>query len=182
MKAPYLPGLALAIATGFALPLAGSAEAAMGGALPSTQILPIEKAQFFFLGQNYCWYDGGWQGPGLYWCGYAWNNGQGWGGGEGWQGGATARTRRRLESSRPASKSGGALPVTPISASAHGGFKHGTPVMRQGRQQQENINSARVSPSFTRRPFRVRAARSGIDKRKPVAMPQLARCGARECA
>jgi hypothetical protein len=86
MKTLHLTGLALAIAAGFALPLAGSAEAAMGGALPSTQILPIENAQFFYLGHDFCWYDGGWQGPGWYWCGYAWNNGQGWGGGEGWQG------------------------------------------------------------------------------------------------
>jgi hypothetical protein len=86
MKTLHLTGLALAIAAGFALPLAGSAEAAMGGALPSTQILPVEQAQFFFLGHNFCWYDGGWQGPGWYWCGYAWNNGYGWGGGDGWHG------------------------------------------------------------------------------------------------
>ncbi len=86
MKTLHLTGLALAIAAGFALPLAGSANAAMGGALPATQILPIENAQFFFLGHNFCWYDGGWQGPGWYWCGYAWNNGYGWGGGEGWHG------------------------------------------------------------------------------------------------
>jgi hypothetical protein len=86
MKALFLTGLALAIATGFALPLAGSAEAAMGGALPSIQFLPVENAQFFFLGHNFCWYDDGWQGPGWYWCGYAWNNGQGWGGREGWNG------------------------------------------------------------------------------------------------
>ncbi len=84
MKPLYLTGLALAIAAGFALPLAGSANAAMGGALPSTQILPVENAQFFYLGHNFCWYDDGWQGPGWYWCGYAWNNGYGWGGGEGW--------------------------------------------------------------------------------------------------
>jgi len=86
MKTLHLTGLALAIAAGFALPLAGSAEAAMGGALPSTQILPIEKAQFFFLGHNFCWYDDGWQGPGWYWCDYAWNTGYGWGGGDGWRG------------------------------------------------------------------------------------------------
>ena len=86
MKTLHLTGLALAIAAGFALPLAGSAEAAMGGALPSTQILPVEQAQFFLLGHNFCWYDGGWQGPGWYWCGYAWNNGYGWGGGDGWHG------------------------------------------------------------------------------------------------
>ena len=62
MKTLHLTGLALAIAAGFALPLAGSAEAAMGGALPSTQILPVEQAQFFFLGHNFCWYDDGWHG------------------------------------------------------------------------------------------------------------------------
>ena len=86
MKTLHLTGLALAVATGFALPLAGSAEAAMSGALPSTQVLPVENAQFFYLGHNFCWYDGGWQGPGWYWCGYAWNNGYGWGGGDGWHG------------------------------------------------------------------------------------------------
>jgi len=86
MKPLFLSGLALAIAAGIALPLAGAAEAAIGSALPSAQILPVEKAQFFFNGQNYCWYDDGWQGPGWYWCGYAWNNGQGWGGVEGWNG------------------------------------------------------------------------------------------------
>ena len=86
MRMLHLTGLALAVATGFALPLAGSAEAAMGGALPATQILPVEDAQFFFLGHDFCWYDGGWQGPGWSWCGYAWNNGYGWGGGDGWHG------------------------------------------------------------------------------------------------
>ena len=86
MRALYLTSLALAIAAGFALPLAGSAEAAMGGALPTTGFLPIENAQFVYLGHNFCWYDGGWQGAGYYWCGYAWNNGNGWGGGEGWNG------------------------------------------------------------------------------------------------
>jgi hypothetical protein len=86
MKTLYLTGLALAVAAGFALPLAGSANAAMGGVLPSTQILPVENAQFFYFGHNFCWYDDGWQGPGWYWCGYAWNNGYGWGGGEGWRG------------------------------------------------------------------------------------------------
>ena len=34
MRTLHLTGLALAVATGFALPLAGSAEAAMSGALP----------------------------------------------------------------------------------------------------------------------------------------------------
>ncbi len=45
---------------------------------------PIEKTQFFWGGQNYCWYPVGWHGPGYYWCGYAWRRGYGWGGGRGW--------------------------------------------------------------------------------------------------
>jgi hypothetical protein len=86
MRTLHVTALAIAVAAGFALPLAGSAEAAMGGVLPSTQVLPIEQAQFFFLGHNFCWYDYGWQGPGWYWCNYAWRSGYGWGGGEGWRG------------------------------------------------------------------------------------------------
>jgi hypothetical protein len=46
----------------------------------------FQAAQFIFSGRNYCWYPGGWQGPGYYWCGYAWRRGFGWGGGAGWNG------------------------------------------------------------------------------------------------
>ncbi|WP_156970891.1 hypothetical protein [Beijerinckia mobilis] len=46
----------------------------------------IEPVQYVWGGRNYCWYPGGWQGPGWYWCGYAWRHGYGWGGGHGWQG------------------------------------------------------------------------------------------------
>src|ERR1700755_2349332 len=46
----------------------------------------VEQTQFIFGGRNYCWYDGGWRGPGYYWCGYAWRRGLGWGGGAGWHG------------------------------------------------------------------------------------------------
>jgi len=46
----------------------------------------FEKAQFLWGGRNYCWYAGGWQGPGYYWCGYAWRRGYGWGGPIGWHG------------------------------------------------------------------------------------------------
>jgi hypothetical protein len=46
----------------------------------------FEKTQFFWGGRNYCWYPGGWQGPGYYWCGYAWRRGYGWGGPIGWHG------------------------------------------------------------------------------------------------
>ena len=37
-------------------------------------------------GGAYCWYSGGWHGPGYYWCGYAWRRGYGWGGPWGWRG------------------------------------------------------------------------------------------------
>ncbi len=48
--------------------------------------LPVEHTQFFFGGQNYCFYPGGWHGPGYYYCGFAWRRGFGWGGGPGWHG------------------------------------------------------------------------------------------------
>jgi len=60
---------------------------------------PVEKAQFFWGGNNWCWYPIGWHGPGGYWCGYDWNNGYGWGGPYGWNGGYVApgyRYGRRL--------------------------------------------------------------------------------------
>ena len=37
-------------------------------------------------GHQHCWYDGGWHGPGWYWCGYAHRSGYGWGGPAGWNG------------------------------------------------------------------------------------------------
>jgi hypothetical protein len=46
----------------------------------------IERAQFIWLGRNYCWYDDGWNGPGWYWCGQYLTRGIGWGGGFGWHG------------------------------------------------------------------------------------------------
>jgi hypothetical protein len=82
-------GLSTALMASAALPLAGGAQAAMaygglGADAQLRQVAPIEKAQFFWGGNNYCWYDDGWSGPGWYWCGYAWNRGFGWGGGYGW--------------------------------------------------------------------------------------------------
>lgn len=52
---------------------------------PAAQ-LPIEDAQFFWGGNNYCFYPNGWHGPGFYYCGYAWRRGYGWGGPAGWHG------------------------------------------------------------------------------------------------
>jgi hypothetical protein len=46
----------------------------------------LQDAQFLWGGRNYCWYDGGWRGPGWYWCGYAYRRGLGWGGPVGWHG------------------------------------------------------------------------------------------------
>jgi hypothetical protein len=40
----------------------------------------------YHLGRTYCWYESGWNGPGWYWCGYAWHRNFGWAGhgGHGW--------------------------------------------------------------------------------------------------
>jgi hypothetical protein len=47
---------------------------------------PAAEAQYWG-GHRYCWYDGGWHGPGYYRCGLRWRHGFGWGGGIGWNGG-----------------------------------------------------------------------------------------------
>jgi hypothetical protein len=44
------------------------------------------NVQYVYGGRGYCWYDYGWNGPGWYWCGYAYRRGFGWGGGEGFRG------------------------------------------------------------------------------------------------
>ncbi len=76
--------------------LAGSAIAPVAQAAPFADqsaveqsadgLAAIEKTQFIWGGRNYCWYPGGWRGPGWYWCGFAWRRGFGWGGGPGWHG------------------------------------------------------------------------------------------------
>jgi hypothetical protein len=77
---------AVAVMFGGAM-FAGPAAAVPAGALSTLPPLSdVQQAQFFFGGQNYCWYDSGWRGPGFYWCGYAWRRGYGWGGGYGWHG------------------------------------------------------------------------------------------------
>jgi len=74
---------------------AGVADGIVSGDLARARVAPVEKTQFFYNGQNYCWYDGGWRGPGWYWCGYAWNSGYGWGGGYGWNGWSNRGYRNR---------------------------------------------------------------------------------------
>ena len=81
----------IALTAAIALGAGSAAEAAIGdGVLGARQALAnatqIENAQFIFGGQNYCWYDDGWRGPGWDWCGYANRSGLGWGGGVGWHG------------------------------------------------------------------------------------------------
>lgn len=83
--------VAAAAVIGVAASLVTQADAAMSdGAIGARQVLAknvdVERVQFFFGGQNYCWYLSGWHGPGWYWCGYAWRHGYGWGGGYGWNG------------------------------------------------------------------------------------------------
>jgi hypothetical protein len=75
------------------LPLfAGGAEAGVGDRAAAAICAferrpPIERVQYFFFDdEDYCWYDDGWNGPGWYWCGYAWSQGFGWGGPYGWNG------------------------------------------------------------------------------------------------
>ena len=83
--------LSLALLAGVSMPLIDAAQAAVGdgivsGSLSSVRVSQAENTQFFFGGNNFCWYYDGWQGPGWYWCGYAWRRGYGWGGGEGYHG------------------------------------------------------------------------------------------------
>lgn len=81
-----------------ALATAGSASAGVipaNASGPSGQLITaiynpaapvtLEKTQWV-AGGSYCWYPGGWHGPGYYWCGYAWRSGLGWGGPWGWRG------------------------------------------------------------------------------------------------
>jgi hypothetical protein len=88
-------------AAGLALALAGAAVAPAHAAMmglddpsggprtePAQIYLPFPNPLnlFFFGGRDWCWYDGGWQGPGWYWCGYGDRYGYGYGGPEGFHG------------------------------------------------------------------------------------------------
>jgi hypothetical protein len=69
---------------------AAQAAVVSGGAAVAeawSSAAPIESAQYYSLdGDDYCWYDDGWNGPGWYWCGYDGDAGYGWGGPFGWNG------------------------------------------------------------------------------------------------
>jgi hypothetical protein len=80
-----LLGLAAAISTAGAAAGAQAAPMLVAGVdHPGDAVL--EKSQYIYGGHDYCWYDGGWRGPGWYWCGYAGRHGWGWGGPAGWRG------------------------------------------------------------------------------------------------
>jgi hypothetical protein len=53
---------------------------------PVVAPVPINPYPYLFGNQRYCWYDSAWNGPGWYYCGYAYRRGYGWGGGYGWNG------------------------------------------------------------------------------------------------
>ena len=57
--------------------VSGKAAAAPGPA-------PVVEEFYWYSGHRYCWYDGGWHGPGWYWCGENFHRGIGWGGPIGW--------------------------------------------------------------------------------------------------
>src|SRR5512143_3407996 len=85
--------------------LAAAGVAAPNGILAGIDSLnPLQNVQVYVWGgRRYCWYDDGWQGPGWYWCGYAWRRGYGWGGAygwHGWRGGHMRREFRRREHRR----------------------------------------------------------------------------------
>jgi hypothetical protein len=90
MRTPLLGAAAATMLLGASLSFGAAAIAQpallTSGVYQASDAPTLQPAQFFFGGQNYCWYDGGWQGPGYYYCGYAWRRGLGWGGGAGWNG------------------------------------------------------------------------------------------------
>ena len=83
--------IATALVAGGTL-MSGRAEAVPLGAPNALRsaagyVDPLENVQvFYWHGRRYCWYDDAWNGPGWYWCGYAWRWNLGWGGGFGWHG------------------------------------------------------------------------------------------------
>ena len=61
-----------------------------GVVAPPVVVAPVAPVAapypYLFGGRRYCWYADAWNGPGWYWCGYAYRSGFGWGGAYGWNG------------------------------------------------------------------------------------------------
>jgi hypothetical protein len=79
-------GLAAATALLGASAAAQAAVPLVVGVDTASDAATLQPVQYLYGGHDFCWYDGGWRGPGFYWCGYAWRRGYGWGGGYGWRG------------------------------------------------------------------------------------------------
>jgi hypothetical protein len=84
-------GIGAALLAAGALFGASAQAAPVSGARNTKQLIDpqavVEKAQVFvWSGRRYCFYWDAWNGPGWYYCGYAWRRGYGWGGGPGWHG------------------------------------------------------------------------------------------------
>jgi hypothetical protein len=90
MRSLYLGAAAATSLLGASFAVGGAQAAPEGHLIVAvdrpSDTLALDPVQFIIGSQNYCWYEGGWQGPGFYWCGYAWRRGYGWGGGYGWRG------------------------------------------------------------------------------------------------
>lgn len=84
----HLLGFAVAAAAlSFSPALHAAPLGATGAARAAADAIDVtESVQFLYGGRRYCWYDGGWHGPGWYRCGFAWRRGFGWGGPLGWHG------------------------------------------------------------------------------------------------
>jgi hypothetical protein len=89
--------------------MTSAAQAAPAGGLDNAAsgLGLVEQTQFIIGGRNYCWYDGGWHGPGWYWCGYAYRSGYGWGGPVGFHGWAHGGRGRFRGGRRGGSSHGG---------------------------------------------------------------------------
>jgi hypothetical protein len=87
-------GLAGAVATAPASAAIGAPE---GLRAALEDITAIENVQYVWRGQQYCWYEDGWRGPGWYRCGYHLRRGFGWGGPMGWRGWRGGEYRERRE-------------------------------------------------------------------------------------
>jgi hypothetical protein len=87
-KFRFISAAASALALGGVLAIATAQAGVPGGAdairAAADNSAVTEQVQFRWGGNDYCWYDAGWRGPGWYWCGYAYRSGLGWGGPIGW--------------------------------------------------------------------------------------------------
>lgn len=110
-----------------------------------------EKAQVFVWGgRRHCFYDDAWNGPGWYWCDYAWRRGYGWGGRPGWHGWAYPnRHRAQRDGRRPRAAESGQRKAAPAE-------RRGVRDGRSGRGDATQSRSAR--------PDGARSGRSSVSR------------------